>query len=187
MKQFILLLLISTIFAGNDQITKDEWVSDLIELAKNRVTEYRKNIYNCLYYDGYKWITDDVNLHYALFKGRNIYDYTKGCGNRLLGREPYDITAEQMIDLCTDVSNDFNRLKEGEPRILYLKSHIGAYLGKVVDVNGSKYNVVEATGSFGFKIAFSWVDDNGVRRNRRGGYTNERWEMHGKPSKWVKY
>ena len=48
MKQFILLLLISTIFAGNDQITKDEWVSDLIELAKNRVTQYRK-IYIIVY------------------------------------------------------------------------------------------------------------------------------------------
>ena len=57
MKQLILLLLISAIFAGRDQqlITKDKWVSDLIELAKNRVTEY-SNRYNCLYYDGYKWI-----------------------------------------------------------------------------------------------------------------------------------
>ena len=188
MKQILLLLLISTIFAGKDQqlITKDKWVSDLIELAKNRVTEY-SNRYNCLYYDGYKWITDCVNLHYALFKGRNIYDNTKGCGNGPLITNPDTITPDQMIDLCTDVSNDFNRLKEGEPRILYLYGHIGAYLGKVVDVNGSKYNVVEATGSFGYKIAFSWVDDNGVRRSGRGGYTNGRWIRHGKPSRWVKY
>ena len=131
-------------------------------------------------------MTNSLNLHYALFKGRNIYDFTIGCGGFNI---PYTDTleTEQMIDLCYDVSNDFTRLKEGEPRILHLYGHIGAYLGKVVDVNGSKYNVVEATGSFGYKIAFSWVDDNGVRRSEREGFTNGRWDKHGKPSRWVKY
>ena len=131
-------------------------------------------------------MTNSLNLHYALFKGRNIYDFIIGCGGFNI---PYTdtLTTEQMIDLCYDVSNDFTRLKEGEPRILHLYGHIGAYLWKVVDVNGSKYNVVEATGSFGYKIAFSWVDDNGVRRSERGGFTNGRWDKHGKPSRWVKY
>ena len=192
MKQIILLLLISAIFAEKEQqlITKDKWVNDLIELAKNRVTEYSSQYpyNNCLYYDGYKWITNDVNLHYALFNGRNIYDFTtKGCGNGPIITNYDTITSDQLINKCNDVSNDFTRLKEGEPRILYLNGHIGAYLGKVVDVNGSRYNVVEATGSFGYKIAFSWVDDNGVRRSERGGYTNGRWTRHGKPSRWVKY
>ena len=92
-----------------------------------------------------------------------------------------------MIELCYDVSNNFNNLKEGEPRILHLNGHIGAYLGKIVDVGGSKYNVVEATGSFGYKIALSWVDSDGTRRSERGGYTNGKWTSHGKPSRWVKY
>ena len=190
MKQFILLLLISGIFSGRDQqiITKDKWVSDLIELAKNRITQYGYNSqYNCIYYDGYKWITDCVNLHYALFKGRNIYDLTIGCGNLNIIIYQDSITTEQMIEKCYDVSNDFTRLKEGEPRILHLNGHIGAYLGKVVDVKGSKYNVVEATGSFGYKIAFSWVDNDGTRRSERGGYINGKWTSHGKPSRWVKY
>ena len=131
-------------------------------------------------------MTNSLNLHYALFKGRNIYDFIIGCGGFNI---PYTdtLTTEQMIDLCYDVSNDFTRLKEGEPRILHLYGHIGAYLGKIVDVNGSKYNVVEATGSFGNKIVFSWVDDNGVRRSERGGFTNGRWDKNGKPSRWVKY
>ena len=189
MKQFILLLLISAIFAGRDQkiITKDKWVSDLIELAKNRVTEYNNHYpYNVLYYDGYKWTADCVNLHKSLFNGRNIYDFTKNEHQHDLTNTG-DITTEQMIEKCYDVSGDFTKLKEGEPRILHLSGHIGAYLGKVVDVNGSKYNVVEATGSFGHKIAFSWVDNNGVRRSERGGYTNGRWTSHGKPSRWVIY
>ena len=40
--------------------------------------------------------------------------------------------------------------------------HIGGYLGKNVIINGAIYNVVEATGSFGRKIAFSWVDNDGT-------------------------
>ena len=186
MKELILLLLISAIFAERDQqiITKDKWVSDLIELAKNRVTEYNTHYpLNRLYYDGHKWTADSVYLHYELFKGKNIFDFSRP----IIITSNEDITPEQMIEKCRDVSSDFTKLKEGEPRILYLKSHIGAYLGKVLDVKGSKYNVVEATGSFGYKIAFSWVDDNGVRRSERGGYTNGRWDRHGKPSKWVKY
>ena len=189
MKQFILLLLISAIFAGRDQqiITKDKWVSDLIELAKNRVTQYDNHYpQNVLFYDGYKWTADCVNLHKALFNGRNIYDFTVNEHQHDLGNTG-DITTEEMIDKCYDVSYNFKNLREGEPRILHLNGHIGAYLGKVVDVGGLKYNVVEATGSFGYKIALSWVDSNGVRRSQRGGYTNGQWTSHGKPSRWVKY
>ena len=189
MKEFILLLLISAIFAGRDQkiITKEKWVSDLIELAKNRITEYDNTYpHNVLYYDGYKWTADCVNLHKSLFNGRNIYDFTKGKYQVDLSNTG-DIDTEQMIEKCYSVSSDFSLLKEGEPRILHLYGHIGAYLGKVVDIGGSKYNVVEATGSFGHKIAFSWVDSNGVRRSERGGYTNSRWTSHGLPSRWVTY
>ena len=98
-----------------------------------------------------------------------------------------DITTEEMIQLCTDVKSDFTKLKSGEPRILHLDGHIGAYLGQVVVVNGNKYNVVEATGSFGRKIALSWVDSNGARRDKSGGTIVGYWTLHGKPTRWVKY
>ena len=194
MQKILFLVLISIIFAqeypkGKDipQITKAKWVSDLITLARDRKSKYKNSWpYNVLYYDGTYWWADCVNVNKALFNGRNINDFTVGGYQGYLGNTG-DITTEQMIDRCTSVSHNFSQLKQGEPRILHLYGHIGAYLGKVVDVGGAKYNVVEATGSFGYKMAFSWVDDNGVRRSERGGYTNGRWEMHGKPSKWVKY
>ena len=89
-----------------------------------------------------------------------------------------------MISRCTDQSNDFTRLKAGEPRILYMDGHIGAYLGQVID---GIYNVVEATAAFGRKITFSWVDSDGTRRDRKGGYQVRTWTAHGKPSRWVIY
>ena len=92
-----------------------------------------------------------------------------------------------MIARCTGQSNDFRQLKSGEPRILHLQGHIGAYLGQVVTYQGSQYNAVEATVDFGGGIVFSWVDSDGARRNKKGGYQSLKWITHGKPSRWVKY
>ena len=50
-----------------------------------------------------------------------------------------------MINACIDISTDFKKLKEGEPRLLYFKGHIGAYLGKEITVSKGVVNVVEAT------------------------------------------
>ena len=189
MKTVLFLFFLSFIFAQDNRqlITKEKWVSDLITLARDRRSKYRnKWPYNVLYYDGSIWYADCVNLNKALFNGRNINDFTKDEYQHYLGNTG-DITTEQMIQRCTDVSSDFTRLKAGEPRILHLQGHIGAYLGKIIDVNGAKYNVVEATASFGGKIALSWIDSDGTRRNNRGGSTNGRWTLHGLPSKWVKY
>ena len=189
MKKILFLLFISFIFAQDNRqlITKDKWVNDLITLARDRRSKYSNQYpYNVLYYDGSIWYADCVNLNKALFNGRNINDFTKGGYQRYLGNTG-DITTEQMIQRCTDVKSDFTKLKSGEPRILHLNGHIGAYLGKVVEVNGARYNVVEATGSFGSKIALSWVDSNGQRRSQRGGSTAGYWTLHGKPTKWVKY
>ena len=191
MKQVVLLLFTLIIFvqSGRDQqiITKDKWVNDLIVLAKDRNTEYsNKYPYNVLYYDGSTWYADCVNLHKSLFNGRNIYDTSFPNYQHDLSNTG-DITCYEMIEKCYDVSGDFTKLKEGEPRILYMDEHIGAYLGRSIKLNGATYNVVEATGAFGHKIAFSWVDSDGTRRNQRGGTQRFTWIRHGKPSRWVKY
>ena len=192
MKQLLLFLLISSVIIGintgkdRQLITKDKWISDLITLARDRKSVYdNKYPYNCLYYDGTAWHTDCVHLHWALFNGKNI-NYL---GQEFISNYCYngDITNEGMIEKCTSVSSNFNALKEGEPRILYLNGHIGAYLGKNVIVNGAVYNVVEATGAFGRKIAFSWVDNDGTRRDKRGGNIYNRWTRHGLPTRWVIY
>ena len=68
-----------------------------------------------------------------------------------------------------------------------MSGHIGAYLGQEVVVNGKTYNVVEATASFGHKIALSWIDSDGTRRANKGGITNGKWIEHGLPTRWVRY
>ena len=194
MKYLLLVALLTTIFSaeyppGKDIqiITKEKWINDLIILARDRVSVYSNEYpYNVLYCDGKKWYADCVNLNKALFNGRNINDWTPGSCQRDLSNTG-DITVEQMMQRCTDQSNDFRRLKEGEPRILHLKGHIGAYLGKTITYQGNQYNVVESTVSFGGGIVLSWVDNDGTRRSNKGGYQSLKWLTHGKPTRWVKY
>ena len=196
MKAILLFILVSFIVGGeyppgNDVIvtTKEKWVNDLIVLARDRNSCYDNSYpHNVLYYEAATdtWYADCLNLEKALFNGRDIYDFTDGSAAYSLDNTG-DITEIQLIRRCTEVSSDFAALKEGEPRILYMEGHIGAYLGKTVVLNGSKYNVVEATKSFGAKIAFSWVDSDGTRRDQQNGYYNGNWELHGKPTRWVRY
>ena len=169
-------------------MTKDKWATDLIILAKSP-SEFRTEWpYNALYWDGRKWYCDGVNMIKALFNGRNV---------RIPRKDPYrfpifpnieDVDAGGLIRLCTDISIDFTKLKAGEPRILYLNGHIGAYLGKEIKVSKGVVNVVECTASWEHGALFSYVDSNGNRRYFKGS-TNIRgkWERHGKPSKWVQY
>ena len=194
MQKILFLVLISIIFAqeypkGLDKqlITKDDWVRDLITLGRDRKSKYKNSWpYNVLYYDGTYWWADCVNLMKALFNGRKINDFTVG-GYQGNLQNTGDITTEQMIERCTSVSHNFNLLKQGEPRILHLKGHIGGYLGKVITVGNKQYNVVEATAAFGGKIALSWVDSDGTRREYKNGGTVLKWTSHGKPTRWVKY
>ena len=193
MKNLIYLIILIFIFDEiNNQknqkiIIKEQWVEYLIELA-NRETKYI-NIYpyNLWYFDGEIWYADCVNLHQALFNGRNIYDFTPDIYQEDLDNTG-DIDANDMINLCTDISKDFTKLKLGEPRIIYVHGHIGAYLGKIISTPNGLCNVVETTNSFGEeKIAFSWVDSDGKRRNFKNGIIEGKWTKHGLPSLWVEY
>ena len=191
MKQLsFVLLFFSFIIITNEKnkklITKNQWVQSLIELAKRETRYMNTDPYNLLFYDGRIWYADCVNLHKALFNGRNIYDFTPEIYQENL-EITGDISAQEMIELCTDVSSDFSKLKEGEPRIIYLQGHVGAYLGKTISTSNGLFNVVETTTSFGEKIAFSWVDPDGKRRNCKNGYQQGKWRKHGLPSLWVTY
>ena len=187
MTHFIVLVAILSIVNSKPLITKDKWVHDLIYLA-NSPSEYRNAFPNDLYFDGRKWYTDAINIHKALFNGRNIYSPT----SHYYKPDPInrgDISsAGGMINACIDISTDFKKLKEGEPRLLYFKEHIGAYLGKERTVSKGVVNVVEATAGWEHKILFSYVDSNGNRRYFKGSNNiRGKWERHGKPSKWVQY
>ena len=187
MKQFVLFVALLAIVNNTIMISKDKWVADLITLAKSN-SEYRNWWpYNVLYWDGRKWYGDCVNINKALFNGRNIENPKKDSYQGWL-LNTGDITTEQMIQLCTDVSSDFKRLRAGEPRILHLNGHIGAYLGKEITVSKGVVNVVEATAAWEKRILFSYVDSDGTRRYVKGSQNvRGRWTSHGKPSKWVGY
>ena len=193
MRQLLFIMIIFLVEINNISsrnykkvLTKEQWVEDLIELA-NRESKYI-NVppINLLYFDGEIWYADCVNLQKALFNGRNIYDFTPDIYQEDLDNTG-DIDANDMINLCTDVSTNFKKLKFGEPRILYIHGHIGAYLGKIISTSKGLFNVVETTTSFGDRIAFSWVDDDGTRRDYKDGKKEGKWRKHGKPTLWVEY
>ena len=187
MNKFIVLVAILAIVNSKIIMTKDQWVADLITIAKGK-SEYRNWWpYNVLYWDGRKWYCDCVNLMKALFNGRSIKNPTKGSHATNLSNTG-DVGTEGFINLCEDVSTDFKKLKTGEPRILHLGGHIGAYLGKEIKVAKGIVNAVECTGAWEHGALFSFVDPNGTRRYFKGSNNiRGRWERHGKPSRWVKY
>ncbi len=187
MNKLVVLVALLAIVNCKIMMTKDQWVNALIKIA-NSPSEYRnKYPYNVLFWDGKKWYCDCVNLMKALFNGRKIDNPAKNSYQNVL-RNTGDVGTEEFIRLCTDVSSDFRKLKPGEPRILHLNGHIGAYLGKEMKIKKGIVNVVECTGGWEHKALFSYVDSDGTRRYAKGS-TNVRnkWKNHGKPSKWVQY
>ena len=187
MNKFVVLFALLAIVNSKIVMTKDQWVADLITIAKSP-SEYRNYYpYNVLYWDGKKWYCDCVNLMKALFNGRSIKNPAKNSHATTLSNTG-DVGTEGFIKLCEDVSSDFTKLKPGEPRILHLGGHIGAYLGKEIKVAKGIVNAVECTGAWEHGALFSFVDPNGTRRYFKGSSNvRGRWERHGKPSKWVKY
>ena len=85
-----------------------------------------------------------------------------------------DVGANRMIELCTDISYDFNNIEIGE--ILWLDGHVGIYIGNRC--------VAEATAAWEDKVLISTVLNDGVRiKNNHQVY---RWVKHGKLP-YVKY
>lgn len=170
-------------------IMNDKEFVERLTIIKNRKTFYRnKYPYNLCYInsDG-RTSADCVNLVKAILNGYDVRVTRAGYYQRDLSNTG-DCTEAELLAQCTDVSTDFNLLSD-KPLILYMKGHIGVYLGKTVQ---GKYNVIECTTSFGGGVVYSWVDSNGTRRKVKGGVISSdrsgriiRWTHHGLPSKWV--
>ena len=162
-------------------MTEKQFVERLLNI-RNRKTFYKnKYPYNLCYInkDG-RTSADCVNLVKAILNGYNIYNNTIGYYQKDLSNTG-DCTEAELIGQCSEVSVDFTKLGT-HPEILYMKGHIGVYLGKEID---GKYNVVECTKSFGGGVVYSYVDADGIRRKEKGAVKNSKWISHGKPSKWV--
>lgn len=79
-----------------------------------------------------------------------------------------DVSADQMIALCNDVSTDFSKIEIGEA--VWLSGHIGIYVGN--------NKVVEATPSWTGGVQISDISTNGKRSKNGSG--NTYWKKHGK-------
>lgn len=164
-------------------MTERQFVERLTNI-RNRQTFYKnKYPFNLCYIhpDG-KTSADCVNLVKAILNGYNVYNNTVGYYQRDLSNTG-DCTEAELLSQCSDVSQDFARLGK-HPEILYMKGHIGTYIGYEVD---GRYNVIECTKSFGGGVVYSWVDSDGTRRKEKNGVKNGKWTHHGKATKWVEY
>lgn len=94
-------------------------------------------------------------------------------GARYCSAAPSDIDTEQMIQLCRDVSNDFQNITAGE--LVHLRGHVGVYVGAglVVECSPAWKNGVQFTNLGNLKF-------------ERPEYPTRYWESHGKMP-WITY
>lgn len=167
-------------------MTANDLVSRAKKMASRKTFYKNKWPYNlCYVHNDGRTSADCVNLYKSLFNGYDVNNTTKGYYQKDLSNTG-DCTEWGLLSQCTDISQDFSKLKNGEPRILYMKGHIGGYVGSFYK-DGYYFNVVECTGSWGGGILCSWVDPDGTRRRMKDGGKNGRWTHHGLPTKWVSY
>ena len=115
---------------------------------------------------------DCVNLIKAILWGWN------GNANKIYGGASYnskgvpDVSADEMIKLCKDVSTDFDKIEPGEA--VWCKGHIGVYIG-----NGL---AIECTPAWKNKVQITAVKNIGTK----SGYNARNWTKHGKLP-WIEY
>lgn len=152
-------------------------------------TNYKAQLpYNCLYLDMNNMLWADCNnLVKATIwgkatipeKGKNIYAPGRYGLN--------DLTCEQLIGACADISTDFSKMTPGE--CLYMGGHIGTYVGDFhFDWNGKTWycNVIEATAAFEHGIIATYIDSSGSRTNGKSGESGGKWLKHGLLP-WINY
>lgn len=77
-----------------------------------------------------------------------------------------DISANGMIEVCSDISTDFSDMEEGE--VVWKKDHIGVYIGDGL--------CVECVASWNDGVQITAVHNMG----KREGYNGRTWQKHGK-------
>lgn len=167
-------------------MTASEYIRRL-EVVAARNTYYSNKYPNNLCYihsDG-RTSADCWNLIKALLNGYDVNKTTVGYYQKDLSNTG-DCTVDGLIKQCTDVSTNFKKLKNGEPRLLYMKDHAGSFIGEKV-IDGKVYNVIESTGSWERKVLYSYVDETGARRHYKGAAKNGQWTKHGKMTAWLDY
>lgn len=164
---------------------------DRLCALESRPNYYKNNYPSNLCYvhkDG-RTSADCVNLYKALLNGYDVDNTTVGYYQRDLSNTG-DVDGWTLLNQCSDVSQDFTKLKDGEPRLLYMVHgkdwHVGGFIGEVQKY-GKIYNVIEATGAWGGHILYSYVDSKGNRYKSKGGEQRKAWTHHGLMTPWVSY
>lgn len=167
-------------------MTASEFIRRL-EVIANRPTYYSNKFpYNlCFIHSDGRTSADCWNLIKAILNGYDVNNMTVGYYQKDLSNTG-DCTVDGLMAKCTNVSADFTRLKNGEPRLLSMPNHAGTFIGERV-INGKVYNVIESTGSWERKVLYSYVDEYGWRRHYKGAEKNGRWIKHGKMTAWLDY
>ena len=171
-------------------MTSDEFVRRLEVLASRPSYYSNKHPYNVCYIHSDGRISADCwNLIKCVLNGYDVNSTKVGYYQKDLSNTG-DVDGKTLVGMCSDVSTDFSRLKNGEPRFLYMKGtkvdHAGAFIGER-NIGGKIYNVIEVTSSWERKILYSYVDPEGWRRHYKGAEKNGRWTKHGKMTKWLDY
>jgi len=171
-------------------MTSDEFVRRLEVLASRPSYYSNKYPYNVCYIHSDGRISADCwNLIKCILNGYDVNSTKVGYYQHDLSNTG-DADGKTLVGMCSDVSTDFSRLKNGEPRFLYLKGtkvdHAGAFIGER-NIGGKIYNVIEVTSSWERKILYSYVDSEGWRRHYKGAAKNGRWTKHGKMTAWLDY
>lgn len=168
-------------------VMTSEQLVDRLKTLEQRPTFY-KNVYpyNLLYVhsDG-RTSADCVNLYKALFNGYDINNRTAGYYQHSLSNTG-DVDEWGLLSQCSDISQNFNKLKNGEPRLLYMSGHIGGFIGEL-QAYGYIYNAVECTAAWGGGIIYSYVDNTGKRYKHKGGEQRGAWTHNGLMTPWVSY
>ena len=177
------------------KISAEELVKRLMVVANGKSIYSQKEKLNSLYWNGTHWSADCSNLIKSIINGRDVYNPQINSYQRTFPIVE-DVNANTLILKCNDISNDFNNLEYGVPRLLHLKDkngngHVGVYLGKTLTLSKGEVNVIESTTSWNANaVIYSWVDYDGTRRLYRGGNLSENkynWTSHASLDKWVRY
>ena len=188
MNHYSIILLILNFLNCYSLIGKDELVEKLLYLVEQKSTYTSVSGDNLLLWKEGQFHCDCSGMIKALLNGFDIYNVKEG---DKLSEFPVtgDKNSKQLIEGCIDVTDNFFNLNS-VPRFLYLKDHIGVYIGKEVKCGndeGDLCNVVECTSSWEGGIKLSYVDLSGNRYNKKGGRKEKNWLKNGLPTLWVQY
>lgn len=153
-------------------------VSDFVNTAKKIANEptvyYSVAGGDWCKWNGSKWNMDCVCMIKGILWGFNFNKSASHGGAIYASNGVYDDNADQIINRCTNVSTNFNKIEVGE--LMHMPGHVGIYIG-----NGQ---VVEATAAWEYRVQISNVGADGKRS--RNGISGGYWKEHGK-LKYVDY